>query len=349
MKKKEKPKVKKPKREFVQFTLEERTKIEIRYGDGWSLRKIAESLGRNASSISREIDGKPRKGMGRYQAHIAHREALKKRTGKRTVRLKNASIQTYVKEKLKIGWSPEQISIRLPMEHKGLSISHEAIYQYVYAQIKRAGNGYVKKGCEDLRMYLCRRYRKRRAKGFRKAQKLERKSHLPSIEDRPASVEKRKVFGHFEDDCIVSKQSLDRLKTINERFCGLVFIGKMKDGTSEESTRVVCERLKAIPSPYRITLTRDRGTENMGWEDIEKRLSMKVYFAHAYSSYERGSNENLNGLIRRYFPKKTDFSKVSDEEVRRVEYLINSRPRKRFGGLTPLEVLFNKTGVVINY
>ena len=351
MKKKAKIKNKKPKRKFVQFTLEERTKIEIRYGDGWSLRKIAEYLGNNrtAGSVCREVGGKPRKGSGRYQAHIAQREALKSRKGKRTVRLKNEDTRSYVKEKLKLGWSPEQISIRLPMDHEGRSISHEAIYQYIYAQIKRGGNGYVKKGCEDLRMYLCRRYRKRRPKGFRKAQKVERKGKLPSIEDRPVSVEDRNGFGHFEDDCIVSRQSPERLKTINERTCGLVFIGKMKDGTSEESTRVVCERLKAIPSPYRLTLTRDRGTENMGWEAVEKILSMKVYFAHAYSSYERGSNENLNGLIRRYFPKKTDFSKVTDEEIRKVEYLINSRPRKRLGGKTPLEVLFEMTGVAINY
>lgn len=351
MKKKEKPKVIKTKREFNHFTLEERTKIEVRYGDGWSLRAIAEYLNgsRTAGSISREIGGKPRKGAGRYQAPIAHKKALQKRKGKRTIRLKSEAIRSYVKEKLKLGWSPEQISIRLPIDHEGMGISHEAIYQYIYSQIKRGGNGHVKKGCEDLRMFLCRRYRKRRPKGFRKAQKVERKANLPSIEDRPVSVEDRNVFGHFEDDCIVSRQSLERLKTINERSCGLVFIGKMKDGTSEESTRVVCERMKAIPSPYRMTLTRDRGTENMGWKDIEKKLSMKVYFAHAYSSYERGSNENLNGLIRRYFPKKTDFSKVTDEEIRWVEYLINSRPRKRFGGLTPLEVLFKMTGVVINY
>ncbi len=351
MKKKEKPKVNQQKREFHHLTLEERTKIEVRYGDGWSLHAIAEYLGHNrtAGSVCREIGGKPRKGMGRYQAHIAHKNAERKRKGKRTIRLKSEDILVYVREKLKLGWSPEQISIRLSIDHEGLSISHEAIYQYVYSQIKRGGNGHVKKGGEDLRMYLCHRYRKRRTKGFRKAQKIERKANLPSIEDRPASVEKRNVFGHFEDDCIVSRQSPERLKTINERSCGLVFIGKMKDGTSEESTRVVCERMKAIPSPYRMTLTRDRGTENMGWKDIEKRLSLKVYFAHAYSSYERGSNENLNGLIRRYFPKKTDFSKVTDEEIRRVEYLINSRPRKRFGGLTPLEVLFKMTGVAIDY
>jgi len=89
--------------------------------------------------------------------------------------------------------------------------------------------------------------------------------------------------------------------------------------------------------------------ENMGWVDIEKALSLKVYFAHSYCSYERGSNENLNGLVRRFFPKKTDFAKVTDEEIRRVEYLLNTRPRKRFGGKTPLEVFLEKTGVAISY
>jgi len=87
----------------------------------------------------------------------------------------------------------------------------------------------------------------------------------------------------------------------------------------------------------------------MGWTDIEKTLSLNVYFAHSYCSYERGSNENLNGLVRRFFPKKTDFVKVTDEEIHRVEYLLNTRPRKRFGGKTPLEVLLEKTGVAISY
>lgn len=123
----------------------------------------------------------------------------------------------------------------------------------------------------------------------------------------------------------------------------------MKDGTSEESTRVVCEKLNAIPSPYLKTLTRDRGTENMSWQRIQTELGIDIYFAHAYASYERGSNENLNGLVRRFFPKKTDFSKISDEEIHRVEYLLNTRPRKRFGGKTPLEVLLELTGVALEY
>ena len=341
----------KKKRSFKQFSLNDRIKIEIRHRDGWSLRKISEELGsgRTAGSVSREIGGKPRKGIGKYQAHIAHENALEKRYGKKGFRLKNVLIQKYAVEKMKLGWSPEQISIRLPIDHKGENISYEAIYQYIYAQVYRGGNGYVKKGCEDLRIYLARRHHKRSKKGFRKAQKLERVESLPSIENRPSEVEKRKVIGHWEDDCIVSKQSLPRLKSINERASGVILLGKMKDGTSEESTRVFCERVKKIPTPYLKTLTRDRGSENMGWRDIERKLNMKVFFAHAYCSSERGSNENLNGLVRRFFPKKTDFAKVSDEEILKVEYLLNTRPRKRLGGKTPLEVLLEKTGVAITY
>lgn len=344
-------KIKKGKRHFSQFTLNDRIRIEIRYRDGWSLRRIADELGngRTAGSISRETAGNPRKGLGKYQAHIAHAQSLNKRKGKKLFRLKNDLIQEYTVTKLKLGWSPEQISIRLPIDHEGESISHEAIYQFVYAQFFRGGNGKLKERCEDLRKYLPRRHSRRSTKGARSAQKLERIESLPSIENRPREANKRKVIGHWEDDCIVSRQSKERIKSINERVSGVVLLGKMKDGTSEESARVVCEKLNVIPSPYLKTLTRDRGTENMGWIEIEQRLAIDIYFAHAYCSHERGSNENLNGLVRRFFPKKTDFRKVTDEEIRRVEYLLNTRPRKRFGGKTPLEVLYELTGVAITY
>ena len=290
------------------------------------------------------------KELGFYRADVAHEKALNKR-GKRGVRerLKNETIRSYVKEKLKLGWSPEQIALRLPTDHPGEIISHEAIYQYVYAQIYRDGNGAVKEGGEDLRKYLPRRHKRRAKNCLREAQRLERMGKLPSIEDRPKEAERRKEIGHFEDDTIVSRQSSVRIKSINERASGVVFLGKMADGTSKESTRVVCERLSAVPSSFRKTLTRDRGTENTGYEEIETTLNISCFFAHSYCSYERGSNENLNGLVRRFFPKKTDFAKVSDEQIRQVEYLLNTRPRKRFGGKTPLEVLLEKTGVVITY
>lgn len=350
MKKYKQNKVKKKERDFNQLTLDERIKIEIRYRDGWSLRTIAEYLGngRTAGSVCREIDGKPRRGIGKYQAHISHEEALDKRKGKKVLKLKNDFIRDYVIDKLKIGWSPEQISLRLPIDNPRQTISHEAIYNYIYGQVHREGHGAVKKGCEDLRKFLPRRHKRRQKKGFRKARKLERIT-LPSIENRPREADKRNIVGHWEDDTMVSKQSLVRLKSINERATGVVLLGKMTNGTSEESSRVVCERLSVIPSPFCKTLTRDRGTENMGYKKIETELNISCFFAHSYCSYERGSNENLNGLVRRFFPKKTDFAKVSEDEIQKVEYLLNTRPRKRFGGKTPLEVLLEKTGVAINY
>ena len=335
---------------FSQLTLDDRIRIEIKYREGLSFRDIAECLGngRTAGSICREVDGRPRHGNGKYQAHISHAKALERRYGKKSVRLKNELTTTYVKEKLKLGWSPEQISLRLPIDHPHYKISYEAIYQFIYAQVSSCGNGTVKVGGEDWRTYLTRRHRRRQTKGFRQAQKAYRPT-LPSIENRPAIVEKRKRIGDWEDDTMVSRQSSERLKTINERVSGVVFIGKMKDGTVAESNRVVNEKLGVIPEKIRKTLTRDRGTENFGYAELEKDLNISCYFARAYCSQDRGSNENTNGLIRRFFPKKTDFAKVSDEEIKRVEYLLNSRPRKRHGGKTPLEVLLERTSVAVTY
>lgn len=313
---------------------------------------IAKETHRDKGSISREIDGKPRKGMGSYHAERAHKEARVRinRRGNIPILEHNVLLKQYVTEKLKLGWSPEQIAIRLPREYprdKNMRISFESIYQYIYRQIQRGGNGAVKKGKEDLRAYLPRRHGKRTKKGFRKAQKLERNANLPSIETRPTIVENRRRVGDWEDDTLVSRQCGARIKSINERNTGVIFFGKTKDGTAKECDRVVTDRLSAIPKEYRLTLTRDRGTENYGYEEIEKELHISCYFAHAYSSYERGSNENGNGLLRRFFPKKTNWDKITDEEIGRAEYLINSRPRKRLNGLTPYEVFYKKTGVAL--
>ena len=329
--------------------MDDRIQIEIQYSQGKSYGAIAKHIGngRNKSTILREINGRPNKGVGKYKAYVSHCRFLEKEKsrGKRE-RLKNEVIRSYTKEKLKLGWSPEQVSIRIGIDlGKEYGISYEAIYEYIYDQI--GSNGKTKKGYEDLRMYLPRRHKRRSTKGARSAQKADRIGSLPSIEDRPREADKRKVVGHWEDDTIVSRQSGERIKSMNERVTGIILLGKMKDGSSLESTRVVCEKLAMIPSPYAKTLTRDRGSENLDWKTIENTVGLKVYFAHAYCSQERGSNENLNGLIRRFFPKKTDFAKVTDVELHRVEYLLNTRPRKRFGGKNPLEVLLERTGVAL--
>ena len=336
-------------RTFKQLTLDDRIQIEIQYSCGKSLTEIAKHLGKgqNKSTLSREIHGAPRKGNGRYDAREANSRALErvKNRGKRE-RLKNEATREYTREKLKLGWSPEQVSIRIGIDLKKESISPEAIYQFIYAQINRNGNGLVKKGCEDWRPYLTRRHKRRQRKGFRQGRKMMRPVY-PSIEDRPKVVDRRKELGHWEDDCIVSKQSRVRLKTMNERVSGIILIRKMQDGTIQESNRAVASCMNTIPLAWRKTLTRDRGSENLGYKEIEERFNMQCFFAHAYCSQERGSNENGNGLIRRPYPKKTDFARVTDREISNLEYLLNSRPRKRLGGKTPYEVFYNHTGVAL--
>jgi transposase, IS30 family len=334
------------------LTLRERACIELRYRDGNSLTDIAKELGRDKGTVSREIDGRPRKGIGKYNADVAHEKALAriKKRGNTSLLNRHVPLRTYVVSKLKLGWSPEQVSIRLPIDYpddKSMRVSYEAIYQYVYAQVHRGGNGLVKKECEDLRPFLRRRHKRRAKKGFRKAMKAERHATLPSIENRPQIVEKRSRVGDWEDDTIVSRASLTRIKSINERKTGIFFFEKTRDGTAVSCDMAVRRRLDRVPALYRKTLTRDRGSENREHVSLSSDLNLDVFFAHAYCSYERGSNENGNGLFRWYFPKGTDFAKVPDEDISAVEYLINSRPRKRLGGLTPYEAFYQETAVAL--
>jgi IS30 family transposase len=332
--------------QYNHLSIEEREKIQEMFWRKSSVRDIAKALARSPSSISREIRKNNPPIHNVYTPRLAQERAMEYRKHRgRNERLKSDKLRKYVSAQLKIGWSPEQIAA-MAKEAAGVSISHEAIYQYIYAQIYRNGNGLVKPGHEDLRPYLARHRKRRMGKGCRQAYRIEN-GLLPSIDDRPKEIEKRLEIGHWEDDCIVSRASNDRLKTINERLSGIVFIQKIKDGTIKETNSAVRKRFLPVPENFRKTLTRDRGFENMGHQELEKELNIKCYFAHAYHSWERGSNENTNGLIRRYFPKKTDFKMISEKQIKRVEYLINSRPRKRLGWRTPYEVFYELTGVAL--
>ena len=348
-----KKKTKQPQNGASPLSLKERGIIEARWcRDGKTVTAIAKELARNKSSISRELHGKPRKGVGKYDADIAHRKALDRiaRRGNTPKTARNERLRDYIETKMKLGWSPEQISIRLPYEYKkdkAMRISYEAVYREVYRRVYRGGNGAVKHGVIDLRPYLVRRHKQRAKQGFRKAQKVERHDALPSIDTRPAVVAKRSRIGDWEDDTLVSRAAPPRVKSVNERRSGVVFFGKTKDGTALSCDEVLVARLGALPAHVRHTLTRDRGSENVRWKEASKTLGMDIFFAHAYCSYERGSNENTNGLLRRYFPKKTNWDTVTDDDIARAEYLINTRPRKRLGGLTPLEVFYRDSGVAI--
>ena len=346
-------KSKKKRREpFTRMDTHERSIIEVRYcTDGKSLRAIARELGRSPNAVREEIGGRPRNGSGRYKAVRAQGEAderLRKRGRKKN--LTHPPLMAYVRKKLQLGWSPEQIALRLPVDfpdNTSMRVSHETIYVHIYDQISRLGHGTVKAGCEDLRPLLPRRRKRRMTKGMRKARTLERTIRLPSIEDIPEEVKERSVIGHWQGDTLVSRKSTVRVKSVNELTSGVVFFEKTKDGTAAVCNEATVRRLQEVPEKYRRTLLQDRGDENMRWETVEKETGISCYFAHPYASYERGSNENTNGLLRRYFPKGTDFDKIKDRDSKRAEYLINSRPRKRLGGLTPYGVFYHMTGVLL--
>lgn len=334
-------------KQYKQLSIEEREKLQLMLWQKQSVRSIAKELDRSPSSISREIN-KNRRSDGKrlYIPRAAHERAISKRSSRgERILVKNSRLRDYLIKHLKLGWSPEQIAAKAE-ENTGTKISHEAIYQYIYAQIHRNGYGLLRPGCEDLRHYLPRRKKRRVRKGLRASYRIE-KGPLPSIDNRPQEVERREKIGHWEDDLIVSKASKQALKTVNERVSGLVFIEKVNNKTISESNRSVTKRLEIIPPKYRKTLTRDRGSENLGHIELEQKLGITIYFAHAYHSWERGSNENLNGLIRRYLPKGTDFRDVSNRQIKHIEYLINSRPRKRLGWKTPYEVFYEMTGVAL--
>lgn len=331
---------------YQHLSVEEREKIQRGLWEKKSYRAIGHGIGRSPASISREIRRNLPPQRFHYAPRLAHERALWKRTRRgREERLKNGGLRGYVISHLKLGWSPEQIAATAK-DVVGTDISHEAIYQFVYARVSKA-SGLLYAHQEDLRPYLARQRKRRMGKGLRKPYRIE-KGPLPSIEMRPLEVLARRTVGHWEDDSLVFSPTVPtRLRTAVERKSGIVFIDKAHDRTMAEANRITMERFARLPVHARKTLTRDRGPENLGHEVLRKELGTRVFFAHAYSSWERGSNENTNGLIRRFFPKKTDFRTVTNKEIRLVERLLNSRPRKRLGWKTPYEVFYKLTGVAL--
>lgn len=322
--------------QYKQLSIEEREFIQLAIWEKKSVRQIAKQLKRNPGTISREIN-KNVSGRNIYAPRAAHNRALAKRKSRgRKDRLKSAEIRRYVVVRLTERWSPEQIAGRIKIDLPGLSISHEAIYQYIYHQISRSGYGLLKPCCQDLRPYLRHRRKRRVPKGARRCQRVLRPKGT-SINERPIIINERKRIGDWEGDTVESKDHKPGINTLVERSIGMVFITKLRGKDSKATVDAIENRMSELPEATKQSLTMDNGPENSDWPELEKRTKMKCYYANAYHSWERGSNENTNGLIRDYYPKKTDFTQVSGEELRQVEYSLNTRPRKRLGWLTPLE------------
>ena len=323
---------------YKHFSVEEREAIQLGLWEKQSYRVIAKELGRSPASVSREIKRNLPPEHFLYTPRLAHARALRQRKSRgRKERLKNPFIRNYVVTHLKERrWSPEQISGRLTLQHPHFRVSPEAIYQFIYARVSPASS-LVYKQQEDLRPFLKRRHRLRVKKGGRRVWRLLR-PHGPSIEERPSVVGARSRLGDWEGDTVESVGRKPGINTLVERKSGLVCITKLLGRTSEKTREVVVNRLSSFPLHLCRTLTLDNGPENSDWKMMQKELRADVYFAHPYHSWERGTNENTNGLIRYYFPKKTDFTMISETELSQVEWELNHRPRKRLGWKTPQEV-----------
>jgi len=311
-------------RGYTQLTQEERYQIHALMKAGHSQAVIARQLGRSKSTISREL--RRNCGLRGYRAGQAHRLAVARRASKRRRRIDEATRQ-WVERLLREDWSPEQISLWLRKE-KGIRVSHEWIYQYVLRDKRNGGDLYQHLRCQKVRR---KRYGSYDCRG--------RIPNRTSIDERPAIVDRRSRIGDWEVDTIIGKGRSGVLVSLTERKSRLTLLAKVTNKTAD----AVCQAILALLEPLRDrvhTLTADNGKEFARHEVLADALDAGFYFAHPYAAWERGLNENTNGLVRQYFPKDRDFSTIGDEEIRRVMDKLNHRPRKCLGMKTPNQVFF---------
>ncbi|MBU1091322.1 IS30 family transposase [Patescibacteria group bacterium] len=323
---------------YKRLCFTEREEISRRLYSGESKTDIACATGRDASTIGREI----RRGNFIYQFLPDHYRAedgelcarIRKQIPKKPRRLDtNEQLRNYVFEKLKLYWSPEQIAESLKRDYPEdttMRISHESIYSYIYVLPR----GSLKK---ELKSYLRQNKRKR---GNNK-KRYEKQGQIPdmiSIGERPKEVEDRTVPGHWEGDLIIGKDHQSAIGTLVERTTRTTIIVPLKNKDAVSVRKAFAREANKLPQQMKLSMTYDRGKEMAEHKLFTKNTKMKVYFAHPYSSWERGTNENTNGLIRQFFPKRTDFRKISKYKIKKVQDLLNGRPRKILEWQTPYEV-----------
>ena len=311
---------------YHQLTQEQRYQIYALMKTGQTRTEIAEVIGVHKSTVSREL--RRNQGGRGYRPQQAQQLALERRA-KATPRI-CAKTWARVEELLRQEWSPEQISGRLKKEQK-IGISHEWIYQHVLAD-KRAGG--------DLYKHLrCQKQRRKRYGTYNRRGKL---LNCRSIEERPAIVAHRKRLGDWEVDTVFGKDHKQALVTLTERKSRLTLLGKVSQRTAQTVQDQICRLLLPIQDKVH-TLTSDHGKEFAYHERIAQLLQLKYYFAHPYAAWERGANENANGLLRQYFPKKQDLHQVTQKDMNLAMSRLNFRPRKSLRFKTPFEVFYHSS------
>ena len=324
-------------KQYNHLTILERETLAYGLIQGKSLSKIAKSMGRDKSTLCREIS-RTRQNKSAYSVLTAQYFAnLRKSAARKKRRIENnPDLKEYIHKHLRLRWSPEQIAQRLKMEYPhevNMQISHESIYTYLYV---------LPRGELRKELLLClrqaQRTRRKRTKAHtNRGQILD----MISIEERPKEVEDRTVPGHWEGDLIVGKNRTSALGTLVERTTRTTILVPLTKKDAPAVRRAFARETKQLPQQMKLSLTYDRGKEMAEHKLFTKQTKIKVYFAHPQSPWERGTNENTNGLIRQYFPKGTDFNKITRSQIKKVQDLLNGRPRKILDFQTPYEVFSN--------
>lgn len=323
---------------YMRLSTSEREEVSRSLAVGSTQKEIARLIGRHPSTISREI--KRNRGRSGYRAYSADRRALAAACSRRRSKFrlaKDQALRSYVLGQLSQQWSPKEISERLKKEYPlnmNMRISHEAIYRYIYVLPR----GELKRTLVSaLRQEHA--YRRKRKTGL-KVENRGKIADMLSIEERPAEVADRSVPGHWEGDLILGKYKRSALGTLVERttrYTLLVPLGNKKDAVSVREA--YAKAFRSMPAELKKTLTYDQGKEMSEHKRFTIDTGIQVYFAHPASPWERGTNENTNGLIRQYFPKGTDFTEVPLEQIQEVQRRLNGRPRAVLDYLKPDEVI----------
>jgi IS30 family transposase len=314
---------------YTQLTREQRYQIYALKKEGHSRTEIARNVGVHKTTISREL-ARNRGGRG-YRPKQADELAQKRKQQRASARI-TAAQWARVESLLRQEWSPEQIAGRLVLEQQA-RVSHERIYQYIYANKAAGGTLYRHLRCQKQR-------RKRYGRYARRGQ-------IPNrvlIDQRPEVVAQKARLGDWEADTIIGSQHQQAIVSLVERKSKLTRLAKVARNTAGLVAQAVSTQLQSLTVK---SITSDNGREFAGHQQIGQSLKADFYFAHPYHSWERGVNENTNGLVRQYFPKKSDFSKITDRQIEKVVTRLNHRPRKTLGYKTPNEIFFKQPLVAL--
>jgi transposase, IS30 family len=318
------------------ITFYEREKIELYLKMGKSYRWIGEKICRNHTDIAREV----KRNSGPYLPYRAvnaqrlYESRQEKKNKKKLEKFKYVKLREYVVRELNEDRSPDQIAGRLkqqpPPDLNGMTVSHECIYQYIYA-----GEGRF----ENLYSHLRTGRHKRRMRFSRKKRSKINIPERVSIHDRPAEISTKEHPGHWETDSLIFSKQRNILSSQYERKFMLCRLHKLPSKEAEETENAIADSIESLPRELWKTITRDNGTENAEHLKTLNTFSVQSYFCDPYSSWQKGGNENLNKLIRQYLPKKMDLSKVTDDDIYEIQEKLNNRPRKSLNYLTPNEMV----------